>query len=182
MKQLKIAQNIAKIAHKGQTYGEYPYIKHLNEVQELVKRNGGSEYLQIIAVLHDVMEDVMNNYSNKPIYKFIEVYEHIKTNFGFPAVSACLALININKEPNYRKLLENAHARSVKIADRICNIKAGIAEQGNPRTKYVKQHDEFCSLLISKKELEQYVGNYDNAMRTGARLSRIYLDLIKDFI
>src|ERR1700742_5077227 len=43
-------------AHADQRYGEHPYVKHLDDVAELVGLGAG-EFTLVVAYLHDVLED-----------------------------------------------------------------------------------------------------------------------------
>lgn len=53
-----IALGIARDAHEGQVdkAGE-PYIFHPLEVAKILRDHGGTEYIQAVALLHDVLED-----------------------------------------------------------------------------------------------------------------------------
>lgn len=73
---IKKAEIFAKIAHHGQfrkakDAENHPYSEHLHNVRTLVKRFGGNKEDQIVALLHDVIEDCKaKGFDKKMIEKF----------------------------------------------------------------------------------------------------------------
>jgi (p)ppGpp synthase/HD superfamily hydrolase len=45
--------------HRDQKYGDFPYSYHIFGVEQLVYNMGGSQKARILALLHDVLEDVL---------------------------------------------------------------------------------------------------------------------------
>jgi (p)ppGpp synthase/HD superfamily hydrolase len=105
-----IALQIAMDAHEGQVdkAGE-PYIFHPLEVAKILRDQGGTEYIQAIALLHDVLEDS-------------EVTAEQLATHGIPleAIRAVEALTHRKGESraDYRaRIKANPDALVVKIAD-----------------------------------------------------------------
>ena len=125
-KVLKIAEQIAREAHKGQKrpIGNEDYITHPEFVAKLV---GDDIELQIVAWLHDVLED-----SNLTFKDLLDK--------GIPHHLACsVDYLTRKKDQNYKNYIlgikEDEIATEVKIADlkhNLLNLK-----NGNMRDKYI---------------------------------------------
>jgi len=117
------AREFALAAHGDQKYGEFPYSKHLDEVADIVKPYG--ETAQIIAYLHDVIEDT------EVIAKEVEVI------FG-RFISKCVQILSdepgdsreIRKSATYQKMSkihgDECIALLVKAADRLANMRTCV--------------------------------------------------------
>lgn len=105
--------HFAKSAHNGQFRrdGVTPYIEHVRQVAQRVQ---GDEEAEMVAWLHDVVEDTGVNYID---LKAIGVPQDV--------IDAVQLLTHINNEP-YMEYLEkikvNPLATKVKIADMLSNL------------------------------------------------------------
>lgn len=184
-KTIKTAYKIALYAHRGQKYGKRDYVHHLLKVDRLLQKFNASDLLRTIGILHDALEDIGDNYPDDPLGMFQKCYQDISQSFGNIVAINCLALINNpnTKEARYNELLEEnkVWARATKVADRIANINAGLAERRKPRNKYIKQHENFSKILFSTLETNA-TGVYGNAYRVGFHLSKAYNELIAPFL
>ena len=138
-----MARKFAIRAHGDQKYGKEPYVVHLDQVVELCKPYP-LKNLDIVAYLHDVMEDTSTT------------EEEIASNFGI-WVAECVEMLTDPPGLN-RKIRKAAlHARLsklrsssstypvliVKAADRLANIQQCIKYRDTRLLMYKKEHDEF---------------------------------------
>jgi len=147
MSQLLKAKEFAADAHKGDTYGEHTYIKHLNDVHNSLVHAGIRDELPfIVAWLHDTIEDTHVRYE--------DVHDH----FG-KRVADVTYLVTDKRgknrkerhEATYPLIAEHPVATVVKWADRASNImmsqhsgKAGHFDM------YKKEHAYFKATLSKK--------------------------------
>lgn len=122
-------------AHGDQRYGDARYIKHLDDVAEIVKPYGASA--QVLAYLHDVIEDTHIDYLTVRDYFGVDVAEKVRllTDEGGPNRKS-------RKEATNAKLrgvgAEHQLALIVKAADRLANVRAG-----GKNDMYRKEHTDF---------------------------------------
>jgi len=127
------AVKLADYYHDGQMYGEHTYFTHLRDVVKLVKQRGGGEDLQIIAYLHDIIEDTACT------LKFLR-----EQGFSDNVVDAVSAITKWEDTFDYLSVVKsNTLALEVKKCDTFCNLTQSI-QDGNDRriTKYIKQYME----------------------------------------
>ena len=115
--------------HGGQMYGDKPYSYHLFQVRDKVKDE--DEDTQVVAILHDVLEDTK------------ATYRDIQTKFGREVAEAVARLTKV-KGVEYTDYIEgvrsNPIALKVKIADTLCNLTQSHKEGNLKRIrKYSKQ-------------------------------------------
>jgi (p)ppGpp synthase/HD superfamily hydrolase len=139
------ARDIAEAAHTraGDTYGDAPYVIHLDAVAALVAPYG-PEY-EILAYLHDTVEDTD-----------LELTD-IERVFG-SEIAACVGLLTdepghnrkTRKAATYAKLSGvgkdsiGAKALVVKTADRLANMSASIeSKNGSLLKMYLDEHETF---------------------------------------
>lgn len=157
-----LAQKVAEQAHIQQKYENMPYMVHLKEAQEVLKRFGISidnekEFSQekahvIIATwLHDTLEDT------------ILEKNHIEYQFG-KEVADLVWRVTDEKGKNrkerklatYPKIKGNVQATIVKLADRIANVESALKfkKQGKEGfyQMYKKEWKEFYDFLYFKDE------------------------------
>lgn len=135
---VKEAAYMAISAHGSQTYDEYPYYYHLEQVVDVLKEYGYSEDKYIISgYLHDAIEDADISYND------------IKKKFGeeIAEIVYCVTdeLGRNRKERKAKtlpKIAGNKDAIIVKLADRIANLRS-------PKMKgmYAKEYAEFKDML-----------------------------------
>lgn len=118
------AYHFAAKCHGNQEYGDQPYIWHLIQVQLSVNRARYDETHQIVAILHDTLEDTAVTEGE------------IATLFGTTVSDAVVALTCYMKGDGYfEKVKRNPIAKVVKIHDAMCNMEASIKSQDLRRVK-----------------------------------------------
>ena len=135
------ARSFALQAHGNQMYGNKPYSFHLDMVADIVMPYG--EQAQIVAYLHDVVEDTSVS------------KEQLKETFG-DFVADCVGLLTDEpganrkerKAKTYQKLSlvegPTELALIVKAADRLANVKACIADNKQTLLQvYSNEHATF---------------------------------------
>ena len=137
-KDYREARMIAIQAHGLQTYDEiYPYIKHIDDVVEVLKRFGFSGKYIIAAYLHDIIEDTALSYNK------------VKRRFGVEVAEMVYCVTDElgrdraeKKAKTLPKTASNPDAIIVKLGDRIGNI-----EHGGKIDMYAKEYDQFHGAL-----------------------------------
>jgi (p)ppGpp synthase/HD superfamily hydrolase len=131
MSKLDTAIELANYYHKDQKYAEEPYINHLNRVCQNVKDCYYGEDYQVVAMLHDVVEDTDCDF--KVIYDL----------FGGEITDAVRDMTH-PKNMEYIKYLDmvltNPISKVVKFADIMDNMKNSYINEGYERLqiKYEK--------------------------------------------
>lgn len=108
------AREYAMDAHRGQMYGPHPYVYHLDAVVDIL-REANCGRLSDAGYLHDVLEDSPILYA-----ELLEAFPH-----AAPIVEKCSGYGRNRKEKQASikaKLVGDADAQTVKIADRIANV------------------------------------------------------------
>lgn len=140
----KAARFFAIRLHGGQTYDvDTPYVEHLEEVDAVLEffgitdpviRNGGW--------LHDTIEDTAASYSK------------IKKQFGIEVAELVYAVtdkLGRNRKERHEKTLPKIKATpkaiDLKLADRIANVKHGLATKSDMVQMYQKEYPEFRAEL-----------------------------------
>ena len=121
---LKEALQFATDAHSGQVrkYTGLPYVTHVQEVASIVAEHGGSEAMQIAALLHDTVEDTPTT------------FEDIRSKFGDDVTHFVWFLTDVSRPEDgnraTRKAMDRAHVsrgpkevQVIKLADMISNGK-----------------------------------------------------------
>lgn len=115
--------------HGGQMYGEKPYSYHLFEVRS--KLLDQDEDTQVVAILHDVLEDTACT------------YWEIEAKFGTAVAKAVARLTKVEGleyDDYIEGIRDNPMALKVKIADTLCNLTQSHKEGNLKRIrKYSKQ-------------------------------------------
>lgn len=127
-------------AHGDQRYGDKPYWRHLQDVEDVLKDYGFvSSTYQAAAWLHDVVEDTT------------VTIDDVFNQFGEDVSRLVFAVTGVGhnrraRQANIMKKLHNTkEACPLKLADRIANLEAAIQE-GNTQGKfsmYYKEQAEF---------------------------------------
>lgn len=104
------AETFAKIAHYGQLRKakdaeNHPYIEHLINVKNLVKKFGGSREDQVVALLHDVIEDCGEKGFDK---------EMIQKFFGEVVAERVETVTNKKVDPDTKKILPKGEWKARK--------------------------------------------------------------------
>ena len=117
----KEARALAIAAHGDQKYGDSPYIKHLEDVQGVVRRFGFAADREIVlgAWLHDTLEDTKLD------------AEEIRSKFGAEVLDIVTRVTDMpgssrkeRKAKTYPKIKGHLKATIVKLCDRIANVEA----------------------------------------------------------
>ena len=161
MDKIEIAKSIAKKVHGDQVdKKDFPYLAHIYDVAERVKKYGESYY--IVGLLHDAIEDACD--ISEEFQQ--DVIMEIKENFDKEIYDAIIAMTKLKPPLRETKedllteylprLKHNPIALKVKIADSSHNLsKAYLIEdeilQDKLRQKYVRTLD-FLGVDGSKQE------------------------------
>lgn len=135
------ARAFAVKAHGGQLYGAQPYVVHLDAVADVARLFGMPAHVIAAAYLHDVVEDVPS----------VSVAD-IAQVFG-PRTAAIVAAVSKPKTGyDLRTYILGIRdcgrdAVFVKIADRLCNARAGAGTRSPQFIRYRGEHALFKSLL-----------------------------------
>lgn len=147
--QLYKAVNLALDYHDKQMYGEYTYVYHLNQVDQMVLKmyikpyrlpgephsiepNDYTDKIRALCYLHDIIEDTEMT------------SEELLIQGILPEVVQAAVAITKHKGQTYDDYIEavkaNPLALQVKLCDTACNLQNSIAEcNGNRINKYVNQ-------------------------------------------
>ncbi len=138
---LQYVREFALKAHGAQTYGSKPYVVHLDAVAQIVEPFG--ETAQVIAYLHDVLEDTSVG------------VEQIKKEFG-DLVAQCVELLTDAPGVNRKERKAKIYARMalisgpteitlvVKTADRLANVQSCVREHNRSLlAMYKSEHQVF---------------------------------------
>jgi (p)ppGpp synthase/HD superfamily hydrolase len=137
----KKARDFAINAHKGQQYGNHPYVLHLDAVAHLLQPFG--ETAVVLGYLHDVLEDTPVSLTQ------------VEQEFG-PLIANRLTLLTdeqgANRKERKRKTYEKLSrlpqdmdgVLAVKVADRLANVRASL-DDGNVKLlkMYLAEHASF---------------------------------------
>jgi (p)ppGpp synthase/HD superfamily hydrolase len=142
---LQAAQALAATSHGDQKYGEtLPYVKHLADVVEVLKRfNVTDEEMLIAGWLHDVVEDTSTSLL------------HVELTFGRRVADLVHRVTNEEgknrrerHEKTYPKIQASDDAITLKLADRIANIEFSyIANDEDKLKMYAKEYKGFREKL-----------------------------------
>ena len=145
---------LAASKHSGQRRkdGKTPYIYHPLAVARLLKDAGFDLKYQIVAVLHDVLEDT-------------DTEEDELRVFGEDVLEAVKLLTRpegADEEEYVAKILENPLASAVKNADKICNLRDAMY-LGTPGEERTNKARSFAETYIRKAE-KYYQGKFSLAL------------------
>ena len=153
-------ENYIQEKHKGQARKNgIPYYIHPFEIRDIIKGKGFDEKYQIVALLHDILEDTSGtkeeilNITNKEILS---------------------AVILLTKEKNYNMdnyiegIKNNDLALNVKLADRLHNLLESIYTSRSFRKEYIQETKKYYVDLAKNTVFEydilrilDFVQNFD---------------------
>lgn len=141
------AIRVAEQAHAGQTYGDQPYMFHVRAVWSRICRTSRDPLDEVVAVLHDVVEDS----------SFTVAF--IRAEFGPEVADAVDALTKREGEPymDYiRRVARNLRARRVKLAD-LAENRANLIHAGptHPKRKNLPKYTHAMSYLAVAIDLDE---------------------------
>lgn len=144
------AWNLAIVSHNNQTYGDYPFITHLENVIDVSLSLGYvDEEILIGCILHDIIEDTSVN------------YHQIKESFGENIAEIVYAVTDeigrTRKERKYKtysKIRKNKKSIVVKLCDRISNIEKSILYDSKKLKMYLNEHKSFKKGIYNESTLD----------------------------
>lgn len=141
------AIRVAEQAHAGQTYGDQPYMFHVRAVWSRICRTSRDPLDEVVAVLHDVVED-------SPF-----TVDFIRAEFGPEVADAVDAITKREGEPymDYiRRVARNLRARRVKLAD-LAENRADLIHAGpsHPKRKNLPKYTHAMSYLAVTIDLDE---------------------------
>ena len=140
----KQSQQFAIYKHGNQKYGEHPYSYHLNYVVNILTEYGYAEDDAIISAgwLHDTIEDTDTTHAMLVLEFNQEIADIVWAVSSEPGK---------NRQAKFRntapKIISNKKALIVKLADRIANTEASLANNPKLYQMYVKEFALFHELL-----------------------------------
>jgi (p)ppGpp synthase/HD superfamily hydrolase len=140
----KQSQQFAISKHGNQKYGEHPYSYHLNYVVNILTEYGYAEDDAIISAgwLHDTIEDTDTTHAMLVLEFNQEIADIVWAVSSEPGE---------NRQAKFRntapKIISNKKALIIKLADRIANTEASLANNPKLYQMYVKEFTLFHELL-----------------------------------
>lgn len=143
------AAEFAEQAHLGQLYGDKPYIHHIRAVVSVMTDAGIQDGdLLAAAFLHDVIEDTAIK------------LEQVSQEFGLRVAELVQAVTDEpgknraeRKRKTYPKVLSVEGAKTVKLADRLANVRScSITGNGSLLKMYIGEHREFRAALYRDED------------------------------
>lgn len=140
-KKILEARQVAIAAHGDQKYdGIFPYVKHLDDVVEVLKEFGQDSAPMVCAgYLHDVIEDGGLSYN-----KIAGYFGPLIAEIVFCVTDELGRNRKERKAKTLPKIASNRSAVALKLADRIANIR-----HGGKIDMYRKEYPEFRDALFS---------------------------------
>jgi len=139
MNNLETAFSIASDYHGNQMYGDKPYIYHSKEVLRLCQEANLPIEYQLVALLHDVMEDT--ECSSKTIKYFL----------GHKVWNAVEHITHLKNEDYFDSYLprvkENKIAKTVKLFDLLSNLEHAILNKKR-YGKLIKKYQKALFILM----------------------------------
>lgn len=111
-------------AHAGQKYGRYLYTEHCHAVRAELNGHGETDSnLLTAALLHDVLEDTKVDFATLRWTFGIDIAELVQHVTNEPGPSRAARF-----EKTFLKLRADPRAVRIKLADRICNVRASFLD------------------------------------------------------
>lgn len=159
---LEKAYMVAELAHKGQTRDDgTPYFEHPKRVAESLLKYENNILAQVLALLHDTLEDTNID------------YEYLKKHFGYIADE--VLVLTKKKGEDFQIYLKNilefpsANPIIVKMLDRIDNIKdLKNCPDKNKIKKYIKETGDIFIPMLE-----------DEGYKLDRSFQRIKIDLVE---
>ena len=152
------ARYLATRFHANQLYDDLPYIKHVEDVfNVLVFFNVNDPDILVASLLHDTIEDTNLTYAK------------IKSKFGKKVAELVYAVTNElgrnRKERHIKtipKIIADTDAITLKLADRIANVNYSIVTKNDKKFQmYKNEYEEFRSeVYIHSNEKGSVMFNY----------------------
>lgn len=142
------ARRYAMVAHGEQRYGDKPYVSHLDAVVDVLREFGYFQTTLIAAAyLHDTIEDTL------------ETHDSLVVEFG-PLIADLVWLVTDQPGKNraerhqrtYPLLAMEPMAVTLKLADRIANVRASAISDPSLLSMYRREYGEFQKHLRSNRD------------------------------
>lgn len=156
---IKKAIDFAILAHGGKTYGPYPYIYHLHQVDRVLREFGFiSDSLRQAAYLHDVLEDTSVSYGE------------LRHAFGDTVANLVRSVTAPKELPNRKARVAwlYSHApmfgfdeTTLKLADRIANMRDANMREVAKREMYKREYAGFNSAMPRYQEHDRMWSELD---------------------
>lgn len=139
--------------HKGQWYGDKPYMYHLKKVSDVaLDLKFTDESILMSCLLHDIIEDTEISYKD------------VKENFGEEVAEIVYCVTDElgrsrkeRKSKTYKKIRNNPKSIVVKLCDRISNITESMGSE-NYNLKlmkmYLDEHIDFVCGITNEDSLD----------------------------
>jgi len=168
MNKLTKAICFAAQKHEGQKRKDgTPYIYHPLKVAEIVKDAGFNEDYQVVAILHDVLEDT--NATEAEVREFGDDI--------FEAVFLLTKRSGLSEEEYVEKILKNNMAFIVKSADKMHNV-WDISYYGTPGKTRSKEEKRTAKRYIDEA-VKYYKGRFNAALDSAIRNARATVSIYK---
>ena len=157
------ARDFAMAAHWGQKYGEYNYIVHLDNVNNVLNRYKPhydlTADLLVAGYLHDIIEDTRIDFNGVAEYAGYRIATLVfaVTNEEADTRSESLA-------KTYLKIKSNESALILKLADRITNVECSIENKTDHIEKYKKEYPGFREALRVDRHLASMWNDLDKLL------------------
>lgn len=156
---IEVVEKYIKEKHKNQKRKNgIPYYTHPIAVKDIIREKGFDENYQVVALLHDVLEDTDG--TKEEILK-------MTSNEILQAVILLTKEENYNMDDYVSRIKNNNLALNVKLADRLHNLMESIYVDKSFRHKYIKETEKYYIELSKDTVFEHDIFNI--------------LHLVKDF-
>jgi len=133
-----IALEYARMYHKNQMYGSFPYFNHIKQTVTVAMELGYDEDIQIACALHDILEDTPLSYNDIKCFageKIADVVYDVTDELGKTRKE--------RKDRTYPKISANPDAILVKLCDRIANVRHSYTYNERMYNIYRKENAKF---------------------------------------
>lgn len=159
------AKDFAILKHKDQTYGDYPYSYHLDEVYNMVCEAGLNDNFKIAAYLHDVLEDTSTT-QKELIQEFSDEISKIVfcvSGFGKNRKERTQNIID--------KLTQNPQYIDLKLCDRIVNMRQSKLTNSKLYEMYCKELLQFEPLISLGSDYLQKI--IENEFKSSSKINKV---------
>jgi (p)ppGpp synthase/HD superfamily hydrolase len=138
------AQGFAAHAHMHQKYDAMPYMVHVGQVVDIIKRHNFHSPLIIEAAwLHDILEDTKTTK-----WDLLAVFDPLTVDTVWKVTGEGKTRRERNASV-YFKAKHNDWATAIKVADRIANLRYSYDHRNHTKLRmYMKEHHEFIRGLM----------------------------------
>lgn len=162
-----LAKEFGIKTHGLQTYGGFPYSKHLNDVSEVLGRFGYTEdtptgaLLQPCSWLHDIKEDCGVTEETLTAMFGKEIADIVECVTDEPGENR-----KIRKASTYPKTASKPLAIILKLADRIANVENSLhVSKKSLLDMYKKEHPSFKQSLYTPHLAESMWHHLDELLK-----------------